>query len=56
LPVPEDWLRARLLLSPIGRRRAIGDPPSPDEHMAVVASAYGLDPRAIAPLMAWHDA
>lgn len=54
LPIPDDWLRARLLLAPIGRRRAIGDPPSPDEHIAVVASAYGLDPRAIAPLIAWQ--
>ncbi len=56
LPVPEDWLRARLLLAPIGRRRAIGDPPSPDQHIAVVASAYGLDPRVIAPLIAWQHA
>jgi hypothetical protein len=56
LPTPADWLRARTLLAPIGRRRALGDPPSPQEHIAVVASAYGLDPAALTPLLAWQHA
>jgi hypothetical protein len=56
LPVPSDWLRARTLLAPLGRRRAVGDPPSPDEHLAVVASAYGLAPAALAPLIDWQHA
>jgi hypothetical protein len=56
LPVPDDWVRARSLLAPLGRRRAIGDPPSPDEHLAVVASAYRLDPHTVAPLVAWQHA
>lgn len=56
LPVPADWLRARVLLAPLGRRRAFGDPPSPEEHLAVTASAYGLDARALASLIAWQHA
>ncbi len=56
LPVPNDWLRARVLLAPLGRRRALGDPPSPDEHIHVVASAYGLDPRVLQSLMDWQHA
>ena len=56
LPVPDDWVRARTLLAPLGRRRAIGDPPSPEEHLAVVASAYRLDSATVAPLVAWQHA
>ncbi len=56
LPVPEDWLRARVLLAAIGRRRAMGDLPSPEEHLAVVASAYRVDVTQIAPLLAWQFA
>jgi transposase len=56
LPTPTDWLRARTLLAPLGRRRALGDPPSPEEHIAVVASAYGLDPAVLTPLLAWQHA
>jgi len=56
LPTPSDWLRARTLLAPLGRRRALGDPPSPAEHIAVVASAYGLDPAVLTPLLAWQHA
>ncbi len=56
LPMPNDWLRARVLLAPLGRRRASGDPPSPEEHVAVVASAYGLDVEALDALLAWQHA
>ena len=56
LPVPQDWLRARTMLAPLGRRRTQGDHPSPDEHIAVVASAYSLDSRVISPLLAWQHA
>ncbi len=56
LPVPEDWLRARVLLAPLGRRRASGDVPSPDEHLAVVASAYRVNEAQLAPLLAWQFA
>jgi hypothetical protein len=56
LPVPDDWVRARTLLAPLGRRRAIGDPPTPEEHLAVVASAYRLDKASVAPLVAWQHA
>lgn len=56
LPLPEDWLRARLLLAPLGRRRGAGDPPSPQEHVEVVASAYRLSVRSLQPLLDWsHD-
>lgn len=56
LPVPDDWVRARTLLAPLGRRRSLGDPPSPDEHLAVVASAYRLDVATVSPLIAWQHA
>lgn len=56
LPVPADWMRARLLLAPLGRRRAAGDPPSPDEHLDVAASAYGVDPRRLTALLDWQHA
>jgi hypothetical protein len=56
LPTPADWLRARALLAPLGRRRAIGDPATPDEHLAVAASAFGLDVRQVQPLLAWRHA
>lgn len=56
LPVPGDWLRARVLLAPLGRRRAGGDVPSPDEQLAVVASAYGVEVEQVAPLLAWQFA
>jgi hypothetical protein len=56
LPVPNDWVRARTLLAPLGRRRAHGDPPSPAEHLAVVASAYRLAPASLGGLIAWPAA
>jgi hypothetical protein len=56
LPIPADWLRARTLLAPLGRRRAIGDPASPDEHLAIVVAAYQLDQRHVQPLLAWRHA
>ncbi len=56
LPMPQDWMRARTMLASLGRRRAQGDHPSPDEHIAVVASAYALDPLVVQPLIAWQHA
>jgi hypothetical protein len=53
LPVPADWLAARLTLAPLGRQLATGDLPSPDTHLAIAADAYGLPVRTLAPLLDW---
>ncbi len=55
LPVPHNWLRARVMLAPLGRRRAAGDYPSPEEHLAVVASAYGVTVQQLEPLLTWQS-
>lgn len=55
LPVPRDWARARARLAPLGRAGAAGVPPDEDTLDREVATAYGVDPVAMAPLLAWHD-
>jgi hypothetical protein len=56
LPVPARWTHVRPALAALGRRRALGDPPGPDEHRRVVVAAFGLTERDVAPLLAWRCA
>jgi len=56
LPLPRDWPRARRLLAPrvaeLEQRLDLDDIP-PAELTRAVLRAYGLQPRAVAPLIAW---
>lgn len=54
LPTPADWLSVRLPLAMTGRRIANGDPPTEDEHVAVVADAYGVPAQLLLPLLEWN--
>lgn len=53
LPIPSDWRRARRLLAPLGAAAADGTPPAPDRLWQTTLLAYGLEPDAVAPLVAW---
>ncbi len=53
LPVPVDWAAARVPLAALGRRRSSGEPVSEQEHLDVVATAYGVSVAATQPLLAW---
>jgi hypothetical protein len=53
LPVPDDWARAREILSPLGDRAMRGTPPSRAELMHAVLDAFRLRSRSIAPLVEW---
>ncbi|MHB1863441.1 MAG: Eco57I restriction-modification methylase domain-containing protein [Gemmatimonadaceae bacterium] len=56
LPLPRDWPRARRLLAPrvaeLDERPDLDDIP-PAELTRAVLRAYALQPRALAPLIAW---
>lgn len=54
LPVPRDWDAARARLAPLGRAGAAGGPPDESTLTREVAAAYGVDPAAMAPLLAWR--
>jgi hypothetical protein len=53
LPVPDDWARAREVLSPLGERGIRGDPPGRTELMSAVLDAFRVRHRSIAPLLEW---
>ncbi len=53
LPIPEDWSRARELLSPLGERAMLGDLPPQDEMLNAALTAYGLQLRDMQPLLSW---
>lgn len=52
-PIPRDWLAVRLPLAIAGRRIATGEPPGRDEHIALVADAYGIPEPLVLPLLEW---
>ncbi len=54
LPVPHDWLRARTLLAPIGRRLAKHEHVPITEHDLAVADAYDVPLRHLTPLLEWY--
>jgi hypothetical protein len=53
LPIPEDWNRARVLLSPLGDRAMRGDLPADDEILSAVLDAYQLTLAEVEPLLTW---
>jgi hypothetical protein len=53
LPIPADWISVRLPLAIAGRRIANGDTVSHDEHVAIVADAYGIPVQRLLPLLEW---
>ncbi|MEO7998298.1 MAG: hypothetical protein ABI852_12690, partial [Gemmatimonadaceae bacterium] len=54
LPVPENWTAARVPLARFWRAQQSATPPSPEEHMAVVAAAYGIPLQTLIPLLNWR--
>jgi hypothetical protein len=55
LPVPTPWDGVRHTLATLGRRLATDHAPTPDEHLAVTADAYGVPVRSLAPLLDWME-
>jgi hypothetical protein len=53
LPVPDNWDRARDILSPLGERGFTGHPPSRFEVLEAVLDAYRVRLRSVAPLLGW---
>ena len=53
LPIPADWVAARVALAALGRRRIAGEPVSDQEHLEVVTTAYGISVAAVQPLLRW---
>jgi hypothetical protein len=53
LPVPSDWVRARVLLAPLAAGALRGDVPTPEELLDTAVRAYGAELPALAPLLAW---
>lgn len=54
LPVPENWERARIPLAQYWRAQQTKAPPSPEEHLTVVADAYGIPLQTLIPLLGWR--
>lgn len=54
LPIPENWPEARVPLARLWRAQQGNSPPSPEEHLAVVAAAYGIPLRSLIPLLNWR--
>jgi hypothetical protein len=53
LPIPADWISVRLPLAIAGRRIANGETVSHDEHVAIIADAYGIPVQRLLPLLEW---
>ena len=54
LPVPRDWLVARVRLAAIGRAARERELPDPDMLDAAVATAFGVPLELLAPLIRWR--
>ncbi|MBC8085689.1 MAG: N-6 DNA methylase [Phycisphaerae bacterium] len=55
LPVPENWDTARALLAKFWQLQQAGAQPTPEQHIAVVAAAYGIPLQTLLPLLHWHS-
>ena len=53
LPLPRDWDRARVLLSPVGLAASLGEPPQAEFLRTVVLESYGIKEQSVAPLLQW---
>jgi hypothetical protein len=54
LPLPDDWLRARDVLAPLGAAARDGHPPTSHDLMDACLEAYGVSRSLVAPLVAWN--
>ena len=54
LPVPENWAASRIPLANFCRMQRNGTAPSPEEHVAVAAAAYGIPLQSLLPLLHWR--
>ncbi len=54
LPVPENWNAVRGSLANFSRMQRNGKSPSPEEHLAVTAEAYGIPLQSLLPLLHWR--
>jgi hypothetical protein len=55
IPVPDDWVRARAVLGPLGERGMGGDAPGRAELLAAVLDSYRLRHASVAGLLAWMN-
>jgi hypothetical protein len=53
LPIPRDWLHARGILAPLGRRATAGDVPGEAEVLRRVLQSYRLAAADIEALLTW---
>ncbi len=54
LPVPENWAASRVALANFNRTQRNGGAPCAEEHLAVVAAAYGIPLQSLLPLIHWR--
>ncbi|MGV3710354.1 MAG: Eco57I restriction-modification methylase domain-containing protein [Gemmatimonas sp.] len=54
LPVPANWETARVALSAFHKRLSLKQPPTAEEHLAIVAAAYGIPAASLLPLIHWR--
>lgn len=54
LPLPDNWERARIPLEQFWRAQQSNASPSADEHVAVVADAFGIPLQTLIPLLSWR--
>jgi hypothetical protein len=55
VPIPADWISVRLPLAVAGRRLCAGDTVTHDEHIALIADAYGIPQQRLLPLLEWNQ-
>lgn len=55
MPLPTSWTRARDALAPLARRARAGELLSAEELTEVTCWCHGVNPSAIAPLLAWAE-
>lgn len=55
LPIPDEWTTARLALAELSSRRLNGETIDECDETAIIANAYGIAPRQLAPLLAWGE-
>jgi hypothetical protein len=54
LPIPENWETARVALAAFHKRASLKTPPTAEEHLAIVAAAYGIPLASLLPLLHWR--
>lgn len=54
LPMPANWLTARITLAELGVRLASSSTVTPEEQIDIVADAYGIPVASLQPLLDWN--